>query len=722
MHHAKMLTTKRLTRVALLLLSIPVLAEELPVSEDYFFQDLPVALAATRLAQPLADIPAAVTIIDKAMIDASGAMSIPDVLRLVPGFTVGFYAGPRATASYHGLVDQYARDMQVLIDGRSIYDPGYGGVSWPDMPIDMDDINRIEVIRGPNATAYGSNSYAGVINIITDHPADAYGSKIITTVGEGGKKKVYGRHAGQLTDFSYKISAAYDEGDGFDDRDDSYDSKWLYFHGDKQLSHSDQLQVILGSSRGAYEEGFSDVLLQVRELDNRHDFQQINWFHEESDTNRYQLQFYHNHLKIDDTYESPVLSDMVLALDELQAIPEPLRLDFFATQMGAANFSDFLNTLNINNGRFIISWLGLESHRYDLEFEQTLKPTDNFRFAWGAGLRRDEANSIQIFHQSESITRDQARIFANGEYYANENTVFNVGGMLEDFEGEAPLFSYRGAVNFHIDRRNTVRFNTSRAYRMPTLFEEFVNFVIFMDEPLNDINTWTKTQQDLDPQVLNSLEIGYHANLNEVGFTFDAKLFKERYRNIITHYRDFDFPDPDRGLSDTTVIDNFNLLIHRGAFNYINDGQADIEGIEIGMNFKPSHRDLLFLGYSYLNTEGREIALTKEGVTSFDTDLNTRVPSHTFSLLGSHRFASGFQLSAVYYYTDQIRWYGEGDNIPEFKRLDVRLAKAFNLFRSDAEISLLVQNINNDSFDFFNTEPYINAWERKAYLQLEVEF
>ncbi|MCU7810006.1 MAG: TonB-dependent receptor plug domain-containing protein, partial [Candidatus Thiodiazotropha sp. (ex Notomyrtea botanica)] len=172
----------------LLLYSATVSAEPEVVSEAYFFDELPVALGATRLVQPLADVPTAMTIINKEMIEASGAMSIPDLLRLVPGFTVGFYAGSRATASYHGLVDQYARDMQVLIDGRSVYDPGYGGVSWADMPIDMDDINRIEVIRGPNATAYGSNAYAGVINIITNHPADAYGNKIISTIGESGRK------------------------------------------------------------------------------------------------------------------------------------------------------------------------------------------------------------------------------------------------------------------------------------------------------------------------------------------------------------------------------------------------------------------------------------------------------------------------------------------------------------------------------------------------------
>ncbi|MCU7797236.1 MAG: TonB-dependent receptor plug domain-containing protein [Candidatus Thiodiazotropha sp. (ex Myrtea spinifera)] len=706
----------------LLLYSVTVSAEPEVVSEAYFFDELPVALGATRLAQPLADVPTAMTIINKEMIEASGAMSIPDLLRLVPGFTVGFYAGSRATASYHGLVDQYARDMQVLIDGRSIYDPGYGGVSWADMPIDMDDINRIEVIRGPNATAYGSNAYAGVINIITNHPADAYGNKIISTIGESGRKRIHGMHASQISDFSYKLSASYEEGDGFHEREDSYDTSSFYFHGDKDLDRDNQLQIILGASRGTYEEGFSDILQKVRELDNTYNFQQLNWFHNKNDSNHFQVQFYHNHLKVEDAYESPLISDMVLDLEQLQAIPEPLRLDFFAMQMGAANFNDFLSAADINNGRFIISWLGLSSHRYDLEFEQTLKPSEHFRFAWGGGLRRDEAKSIQNFHQYEPITRDQARIFANSEWYAKNDLVFNVGGMLEDFEGEPPLFSYRGAVNFHIDKQNTFRINSSRAYRMPTLFEEHVNFVVFLDEPLNDINTWIKTQQDLDPQVINSLEIGYHGNFNESGVTVDVKIFKEKYRDIIISYRDFDFPDPDRGLADTTVIDNFNLLIHEGAVNYINDGEADIRGIEVDAHFKPTHRDLLYFGYSYLHTEGREIAWKNEGVIQHDNDVNRRAPSHTFSFLGSHRFDSGFQISTAYYFTDNVTWYGEGDNIPSYSRWDARLSKSFHLFSKDAEISLLIQNINHDNLDFYNSAPYINKWERNAYLQAKLEF
>lgn len=697
-------------------------ADQPAISESYFFEEFPVTLSATRLAQPLADIPTAMTIIDKEMIKASGAMSIPDLLRLVPGFTVGFYAGSRATASYHGLADQYARDMQVLIDGRSVYDPGYGGVSWSDMPIDMEDINRIEVIRGPNATAYGSNSYAGVINIITDHPADAYGTKLTTTVGGGGKRKIYGRHAKQVGDFGYKVSAFYEEGDGFDNREDNYDTKWLYLHGDERLDADNHLHIMLGTSRGAYQEGFSDVLQQVRELHNKYEFEQIKWMHEESDTNSFQLQFYHNFQDIDDTNVSPVLSDMVLALDALQNIPENLRLDFFAMQMGAANYNDFLNTLNIDNGRFIISWLGLSSHRYDLEFEQTLKPYDTFRFAWGMGLREDKASSLQIFHQYASRTRSQARLFANSELRAASDVVFNLGGMLEDYENQSPLFSYRAAANYHMDESNTLRINSSRAYRMPTLYEEYVNFVIFMDQPLNDINTWIKTQERLDPQSIDSIELGYNGQFQDLGLTLDVKLFRERYRDMIVSYRDYDYPDPTRGLADTTVIDNFNNLIQQGAETYSNGGKANINGFEVNLHYTPTHRDLIFLGYSHLNANGRDIRRKRDGVIAYQKIVGDWVPSQTVSLLASHRFDNGYQLSTAYYYTGAMIWRGDGDPVPSYSRWDARLAKSFNLDGTDAEIALLVQNLNRDNIDFYNNDPLINAWERRTYLTLGLDF
>ncbi|MEJ2691689.1 MAG: TonB-dependent receptor [Candidatus Thiodiazotropha sp.] len=703
--------------------TVPVLAEQPDeISESYFFDELPVVLSATRLAQPLADTPTAMTVIDKEIIKASGANSVPDLLRLVPGFTVGFYSGQRATASYHGLADQYARDMQVLIDGRSIYDPGYGGVSWPDMPIDLDNINRIEVTRGPNATAYGSNSYAGVINIITDSPADAYGAKLIATAGESAQRKVYGRYAEQIEDFGYMLSAAYEEGIGFDARADDYNYRWISFHGDKQLDPRNQLKFFLGFSRGNYEEGYSDVVQEVRQLDNRYQYQQISWVHEENDANRFSLQFYHNHFKIEDAYETPKLSEIILSSSLFQQFPDSLRLDLFALRLGATDYQDLLNRLDINDAPFLLAWSALESHRYDLEFEHTLKPNESFRLVWGLGLRRDQAQGLQIFHKSGAITRDQARLFANGERRASDDLLFNLGGMLEKFEGSSPLFSYRAGANYHLDHQNTLRVNSSRAYRMPTLFEQNVDFVIFIEEPLNDINTWIKTQVDLDPQKVDSLELGYFGNFLTGDFTIDVKIFKERHKNRIILFRDLDYPDPDRGVPDTTVIDNFNAFFQQGANGYSNNGNADVYGIELNSKFKPTHKDLIFLGYSYMRTKGKDIREIENGIVTYDDRVNSRVPSHTFSMLGSHQFNRGFQLSLTYYFTDDMTWYGEGNPLPSYNRWDARIAKSFSLYKSDAEVSLLLQSLNGDNYDFYNNSQYTNIQERTAYLQFALEF
>jgi iron complex outermembrane receptor protein len=656
------------------------------------------------------------------MIRASGALSIPDILRLVPGFTVAFYAGSRAAATYHGLSDQYARDMQVLIDGRSVYDPGYGGVAWFDLPIDIEDVNRIEVVRGPNATAYGSNSYAGVINIITDLPADAFGTRASVTIGEGGRRKLYGSHADHVEDFSYKVSTAVEEGDGFDDRADDFNYGWLNFNGLMKLDELNELSVSVGASKGSFEEGFSSVFQVVRELDDEYHYQQLVWNHTSTEDNHFRLQLYHNHQEIDDSYASPPISEMLLSLDELQSIPEPFRLDFFANAMGAPDYASFLNAMDINDARILISWLGISSDRYDLEFEQTIQALDDFRFAWGLGFRKDEAQSQQIFHQNAPVSRDQSRLFVNGEWHPSKKVVFNFGGMIEDYENHDPIFSYRAAGNLHIDAHNTLRLSTSRAYRMPSLYEEHVNFVVFANEAFNDLNNWFTTVSDLGPQSIDSVELGYSGNFFNQGLSVDIKVFEERYRDIIRSYRDYDYPEPDRGLTNTTVLDNFNNFLHPGSNIYTNNGEADTYGIEVNTKFIPTHKDLIFLGYSYMHTEGTEIENLRSGIYSYDDDGYRRAPSHTFSFLVSHHFDSNIETSAVYYYTDAMTWYGEGDPTPRYKRLDLRIAKQFNLFDSSSEISLLVQNVNGENTEFYNDDNFQNIWTKRAYLQFRSSF
>ena len=112
--------------------------------------------------------PAAIYVLTGEDIRRSGATSIPDALRLVPGVNVARVNGSRNWAvGIRGFGDQFSKYVLVLIDGRSVYTPLFGGVLWTADNVMLEDIDRIEVIRGPGGTIWGANAVDGVINIIT---------------------------------------------------------------------------------------------------------------------------------------------------------------------------------------------------------------------------------------------------------------------------------------------------------------------------------------------------------------------------------------------------------------------------------------------------------------------------------------------------------------------------------------------------------------------------
>ena len=129
--------------------------------------------------------------------------------------------------------------------------------------------------------------------------------------------------------------------------------------------------------------------------------------------------------------------------------------------------------------------------------------------------------------------------------------------MVERFEKKDPFFSPRLALNYHLDGSNTLRVSTSRAYRMPTLYEDFVNLVVFLNGPLDDLNTRIIATENLDPQRIDSYELGYLGNFPAAGLTFDIRLFYEKLTDVIDTVRNFDLPNPDRGLTDSPLAASF---------------------------------------------------------------------------------------------------------------------------------------------------------------------
>jgi len=143
-----------------------------------------------KKAQSLNDAPAAAFVISNEDIKRSGATNIPDALRLVPGLDVARINANQWAVSSRGFNGRFANKLLVLIDGRSAYSRSFSGVYWENQDVMMEDIDRIEVIRGPGATLWGANAVNGVINVITKHSSQTQGA--LLNAGGGTKEQGFG--------------------------------------------------------------------------------------------------------------------------------------------------------------------------------------------------------------------------------------------------------------------------------------------------------------------------------------------------------------------------------------------------------------------------------------------------------------------------------------------------------------------------------------------------
>ncbi len=209
----------------------------------------------SRTNEKANESPAALFVINKDDIRRSTATSVPELLRIVPGLQVARIDANNYAISARGFNSGYSNKLLILIDGRTVYDPVFSGLFWDQEDLLLSDIERIEVIRGPGASAWGVNAVNGVINIITKNAADTHGTRVLlgggnedytvsgirsgTDVGENGHIRLYAK--GTIRDDSklkeggtHSIDDSKSIRTGF--RYDHVEAKnKLSLHGDSQL-------------------------------------------------------------------------------------------------------------------------------------------------------------------------------------------------------------------------------------------------------------------------------------------------------------------------------------------------------------------------------------------------------------------------------------------------------------------------------------------------------
>ena len=522
-------------------------AQEKPVrsflSEEDYLGEMPVVLSATRLAQPLSETPVAMTIIDRQIIEASGARTITDLFRLVPGMVVGYESGNRPIVSIHGMTGIYSRRMQVLIDGRSVYIPTHGGVPWSDLGLALEDIERIEVIRGPNAATYGANSFLGIISIITRGARDTPGTLVKLNAGTQAIRDGVVRVSDTMGDLDYRVTLGYQQDDGFKRRYDSQQHRYINTAFDYHLGSAGDIETRLGYSGGVNQKGFFEEVDDVpRDQETISRFEQVRWRRDLGGGDDIALQFYHNYHESDERYST--------------LLPVPIQFSFDNDVAG---------------------------ERYDLELQNTLGITRDLRSVWGLGWRMDRVLSTGYLGTDAAVDNRVWRAFFNVEWRAIPSLLFNAGTMWESDDISGSDLSPRIAANYRLTPRQTLRASASRATRNPVSIEEMGNSRVCAGVTCIQL---ISSSGGLEPERMKSYEIGYFASVG-TNLSLDIRSYRDKLSDLIEGYsRPYTQPPPFNTVRD-----------------FRNRNDAVIKGVEAQFSYRPSFKDRIVLGYAHTHIE-----------------------------------------------------------------------------------------------------------------------
>lgn len=670
-----------LSFVVLVSFSTILAAEEKPlkeVSEDDYIGDVPRVLTVSRLSQSIADAPSAVTVIDRETIRASGVVDLPEIFRLVPGFYVGANAGfvhnTNHVVSYHGMTTAYAGSMQVLVNGRSVYSPLYGGVQWSELPIAIADIDRIEITRGPNAASYGANSFFGVINIITQSPSDQPGTSVSATYGDG-RHEAFARYSAKQNDLSYRVTAGYRDDDGLDNRYDFKRTRLLNAQVDYKVNDKNNLEFEFGLVNGDREDDQSlntTRFFQARLRGIENNYELIRWRHNVSDNSDLSLQAYH----------SLNTSDDVINSVDLSSFP-------FFTHLASPSF------IKIDNN--------IEMERYDLEAQHNFSVSSSLRGVWGASIRQDTMYSPYYLDTHNTDTFNLQRLFGHAEWRPLDHVVLNLGAMVENNSFTGTNTSPRASVNFKLNPNQTVRFGISTALRTPNYLEEKFNTNIIVPR-LNAapyIAEYFADSANLKPERIISREIGYLGDFGKL--SLDTRVFYDDIHDYIKS-------NLDRSLVIGSLTPSGYVLIKQPTF-YTNAGDVNVSGFETQVKWRITNDDRLLLNYAYVHIDADE-KQTANNITM-------SMPSSTFSGLLTHRFNPQWDASYAYYQTSEVTALGDGGYVGLARRSDIRVARKFKAENISGEVSAVVENLFNEHYQEFAD---YNTLKRRARLNIRLDF
>jgi iron complex outermembrane recepter protein len=603
----------------------------------------------SKKAERLTEAPAAIFVMTAEDIRRSGYTTIADALRLVPGLQVGRINSHNWAIGARGFNELYANKLLVLIDGRSVYTPLFSGVYWDVQDVVLEDIDRIEVIRGPGATLWGANAVNGVINITTKNTKHTQGGLLIGGYGTEEQGFATLRYGGRLSeDATYSVYGKYfNRDESVLPSGDEANDRWHMYSGgfrtDWEPGEGNLLTFSGAAYGGSLHDAYRGAIVTPPFSAEQRDKSRVygghligRWTHSFSEDAELKLQTYYDR-----------------------------------TSRESTSFNEDQNTFDVDlqhRQRFgerndVVAGLG-----YRFVGSYNLRSNELFYYT----PRQRETHLVTAFIQDEiTLVQDRLSLTLGSKFEHNDYTGFEIQPS--------------GRLLWTPDARNTLWAAVSRAVRTPSRSDSDLHLLVGVLPPGDpSFPSPFPTAITLDgtsgfkSEELIAYEIGYRVQPHK-RVAADLALFYNQYDNL----RSFEPAGVD--FSNVPAYGRFMYAFENGL-----SGEA--YGGELGLNVQLAQWWQMRGTYSYIDLQLRADPGSTDITSAASEDLT---PQHQVALRSHMDLPWNLQLDLIGRFVDEMPAI-----TPNYMALDARLSWRPT---ADLEISVSAQNIFDDRHPEFNS-------------------
>jgi iron complex outermembrane recepter protein len=621
----------------------------------------------SKRPERLSDAAAAIYVITNEDIRRSGATSIPEALRLAPGLEVARQDSHTWAISSRGFNDEFANQLLVLIDGRSVYTPLFAGVYWDVQDLPLEDINRIEVIRGPGAALWGANAVNGVINITTKAAKDTQG--LLVSGGAGTEERGFGtvRYGGKLGENShYRVYAKYLSRDdsGLPDGSDANDN-WSMWRG------------------GA-----------------RYDW-------EPNDQNLYTLQGDYYTGELNQTVLVPSLFAPYFGL-----LQDEVRVSG-GNVLGRWNHRFSENSdlaLKLYYDRTERDRVVFDERRdtFDLDLQHHFQYGERHDFVWGLGynLTSDELdNTFAVNFDPRERTSSLYSAFVQDEIeLIKERLRLTLGTKVEHNDYTGWEVQPNARLSWSITKRQTAWFAASRAISTPSRAEDDIriNRLVFPPGVFGPVPALVSQfgSRDMDSKELIAFELGYRAQPHD-RVTLDLAAFYNIYDRQRSIEPGVPFLEATPGPPHVVVPFTIDNLIN-----------GEVYGAELASSFQPTDWWRLRVNYTLWSIQLHKKDGSNDPALEGAEDDS---PNHQIGVRSLMDLPMNFELDLGLRYVDAL----QNRSVPAYTAFDARLGWRPT---KNWEFSIVGQSLFNDHKEFAPSYIQTQTTEVESSIYAKVTF